>query len=250
MEEQPIVPCTPVHAVCSASVAWQVRQADDDVAHVSSAPVAAQSSAMQQSGGVSQSHLLMNGQAESMRHLEPEAASQHPLQPGRLDHPNSSSNGVLDTDYGGLNSRPLSSRDAEFLGQQTLDFWLNLCICHTLIVEQDKSGGLPVYQVHICLFMHSDAPAFASHLQLMRQLQCYLYLITGSSLVASAGGCNPPIYPVCCLHCHMVCFLRVLGTCRVLLLMRWHLWKVGASWALSLCRGIAPPSRLKCWGMR
>ena len=138
-----------MHALCSTAVVWQARQADGDITHASSAPLAAQGSAAQQSGDFSESRLLMKGQAGNMRHSEPEAASKHSLQPGRQDHPNGSSNGALEGNHGGLDSRGLSSGDAEFLGQQTLDFWLNLCICHTLIVEQDKNGGLPVYQVGI-----------------------------------------------------------------------------------------------------
>ena len=160
--DQQTIPCTPVHAWCSASVVWQARQADSDIAHASSSPLAAQGSAAQQSGAFSESQPLMNGQATSMSHSEPEAASKHCLQPGRQDHPNGSSNGALDRNHGGLDSGGLSSRDAEFLGQQTLDFWLNLCICHTLIVEQDKNGGLPVYQVGICLFILHDALALTS----------------------------------------------------------------------------------------
>ena len=31
-------------------------------------------------------------------------------------------------------------------GQHLLDFWLNVCICHSLIVEQPKNGGLPTFQ--------------------------------------------------------------------------------------------------------
>lgn len=151
-----------MHALYSASAVWQARQADSDIAHASSSPLAAQGSAAQQSGAFSESQPLMNGQARSMSRSEPEAASKHCLQPGRQDHPNGSSNGALDRNHGELVSGGLSSRDAEFLGQQTLDFWLNLCICHTLIVEQDKNGGLPVYQVGICLFILHDALALTS----------------------------------------------------------------------------------------
>lgn len=33
------------------------------------------------------------------------------------------------------------------LGQHMLDFWMVLCLCHTLIVEDGEKGELPVYQV-------------------------------------------------------------------------------------------------------
>eukprot|EP00891_Asterochloris_glomerata_P000836 jgi/Astpho2/836/Aster-00685 len=34
-------------------------------------------------------------------------------------------------------------------GQHLLDFWLNVCICHSLIVEQPKNGGLPTFQASL-----------------------------------------------------------------------------------------------------
>jgi len=93
-----------------------------------------------QSGDFSESQPLMNGQSDSMRRSEP-GAGEDPLQSSRDS--SGGSNGLRDRNGGEVNVG-----DQEFLGQQTLDFWLNLCICHTLIVEQDKNGGLPVYQVH------------------------------------------------------------------------------------------------------
>ena len=41
----------------------------------------------------------------------------------------------------------ISAEDQRLLGQQTLDLWMNLCLCHTLIVEEAKKGEPPVYQV-------------------------------------------------------------------------------------------------------
>lgn len=35
----------------------------------------------------------------------------------------------------------------QLLGSQALDFWTNVCVCHSLIVEEDPKGGLPIYQV-------------------------------------------------------------------------------------------------------
>ena len=34
------------------------------------------------------------------------------------------------------------------LGQHLVDFWTNVCICQSLIIEDNpKAGGLPIYQV-------------------------------------------------------------------------------------------------------
>ncbi len=84
---------------------------------------------------------LMNGQADSVGHSEHESGgdSLHASQHGSRSR---SSNGPKDPGEG-----ENSIGDRELLGQQTLDFWLNLCICHTLIVEQDDNGGPSVYQV-------------------------------------------------------------------------------------------------------
>ncbi len=32
------------------------------------------------------------------------------------------------------------------LGHHLLDFWVNICLCHSLIVEEAEDGGLPIYQ--------------------------------------------------------------------------------------------------------
>ena len=77
----------------------------------------------------------MNGLADSMRRSSAEADS-HPVSTDR------ETNGVR-----ALSSGEISTGDQELLGQQTLDFWLNLCICHTLIVEEAKDGGQSVFQV-------------------------------------------------------------------------------------------------------
>jgi hypothetical protein len=37
-------------------------------------------------------------------------------------------------------------QDASDLGQRALDFWFNLCLCHTLIVEEEENGPIPNYQ--------------------------------------------------------------------------------------------------------
>ena len=33
------------------------------------------------------------------------------------------------------------------LAEDQLEFWTNICLCHSLIVEPNPAGGLPVYQV-------------------------------------------------------------------------------------------------------
>ena len=32
------------------------------------------------------------------------------------------------------------------LGHHLLDFWVNICLCHSLIVEEAEDGGPPIYQ--------------------------------------------------------------------------------------------------------
>lgn len=36
---------------------------------------------------------------------------------------------------------------AMVLGHHLLDFWTNICVCHSLIVHENPQGGLPLYQV-------------------------------------------------------------------------------------------------------
>ncbi len=33
------------------------------------------------------------------------------------------------------------------LAEDQLEFWTNICLCHSLIVEPSPGGGLPVFQV-------------------------------------------------------------------------------------------------------
>ena len=87
------------------------------------------------SGDFSEAQPLMNGQADSMRHTDGSADS-HPVSSDR------ETNGLRASSSG-----EVGTGDQELLGQQTLDFWLNLCICHTLIVEEAKNGGQSVFQV-------------------------------------------------------------------------------------------------------
>ena len=84
----------------------------------------------------------MNGRADNMRRTDAEANS-HPVSSDR------ETNG-----HRAASSGEVGTGDQELLGQQTLDFWLNLCICHTLIVEKAKDGGQSVFQVHQSLDSH------------------------------------------------------------------------------------------------
>lgn len=52
-----------------------------------------------------------------------------------------------DRDPGSRGADSTSAEDQRLLGQQTLDFWMNLCLCHTLIVEEGEKGEPPIYQV-------------------------------------------------------------------------------------------------------
>ncbi len=47
----------------------------------------------------------------------------------------------------GDNGAAASSEDEILMGCQLLDLWMNLCLCHTLIVEDVEKGQPTVYQV-------------------------------------------------------------------------------------------------------
>lgn len=57
----------------------------------------------------------------------------------------------------GLNTRELLEGQVEggeevgvgdaVLGHHVLDFWLCICLCHNLIVQNDPQTGQPLYQV-------------------------------------------------------------------------------------------------------
>lgn len=114
-------------------------QADEDSQQASSPPLSQRGDSSMQSEAFSDARPLMNGHADSMRQPK-HGAGEDPLQPSQ--HSSSRSNGAADR-----GEAEVHVGDQELLGQQTLDFWLNLCICHTLIVEQDKDGGPSVFQV-------------------------------------------------------------------------------------------------------
>ena len=59
----------------------------------------------------------------------------------------------------GLNTRELLEGQVEggeevgvgdaVLGHHVLDFWLCICLCHNLIVQNDPQTGQPLYQVSL-----------------------------------------------------------------------------------------------------
>lgn len=56
--------------------------------------------------------------------------------------PRSETNGSLHNDTGGGRAEA----DPVVLGCHLLDFWINICLCHSLIVEEAEDGGPPIYQ--------------------------------------------------------------------------------------------------------
>ncbi len=51
-----------------------------------------------------------------------------------------------------------ASGDDAQLGQQLMDFWTNICVCHSLISEHHPETGEPLFQV---LFGFSQTHPFA-----------------------------------------------------------------------------------------
>lgn len=65
--------------------------------------------------------------------------------------PRSSTNGSFRNDTGaagGSNGRAEIS--PVVLGCHLLDFWINLCVCHSLIVEEAEDEGPPIFQASSC----------------------------------------------------------------------------------------------------
>ncbi len=116
------------------------RDASEESKQASSAPLSQRGDSSMQPEPFAEAQPLMNGQADSMGHSQHGAGGES-HEPSTHDS-RGSNDGLRDRGRGDV-----SLGDSELLGQQTLDFWLNLCICHTLIVEQDDNGGPSVYQV-------------------------------------------------------------------------------------------------------
>jgi hypothetical protein len=49
--------------------------------------------------------------------------------------------------HAGPNGAAASAQELSLLGRQTLDLWMNLCLCHSLIVDDVEKGQPTVYQV-------------------------------------------------------------------------------------------------------
>lgn len=60
------------------------------------------------------------------------------------ENPKQNAGGAGNTNGGG------GSGDDEarllLLGHHLVDFWCNICLCHSLIVEEAEDGGPPIYQ--------------------------------------------------------------------------------------------------------
>ena len=111
----------------------------------------------------------MNGQADSMRAFG--CGSRQPSSEHRQG--NQRGEGI---EQAGRSVRGTRS----CYGQQTLDFWLNLCICHTLIVEEAKDGGQSVFQV-----LYLDTPLqMSGALQVEPRRSCVRICAPALSLLA------------------------------------------------------------------
>ncbi|BDA48078.1 probable phospholipid-transporting ATPase 7 [Coccomyxa sp. Obi] len=73
-------------------------------------------------------------------------AAQNLAQPSNGDLEATASAPGHDRETGSSDADGSSAEDQRLLGQQTLDFWMNLCLCHTLIVEEGEKGDPPIYQ--------------------------------------------------------------------------------------------------------
>ena len=77
----------------------------------------------------------------------------------------------------GANGGSVSAEEARarllLLGHHLLDFWANICLCHSLIVEEAEDGGPPIYQAGPfapCLPCHDTCAPWAA----MRAPSCRL----------------------------------------------------------------------------
>jgi phospholipid-transporting ATPase len=55
-------------------------------------------------------------------------------------------NGTDNTSAGTIQDRAAAARSAVTLGHHMVDFFTNICLCHSLILEADTTGGQPRYQ--------------------------------------------------------------------------------------------------------
>lgn len=115
-----------------------------------------------------------------------------------------------------------SPEEQRLLGQQTLDFWMNLCLCHTLIVEEGEKGDPPIYQV-------PDVVPFSSPCAVRLCTSCHRLIGRLSEAVAVTQ-----LFPLD----------------RVRRLMKWRWWKEAACWGLNSWPGTELRSPSACKDMR
>lgn len=59
------------------------------------------------------------------------------------------------------------------LGHHMLDFWTNICVCHSLIVHDNPQGGLPLYQVRVLVVVRfHHACVVSKHTQTHTPVAC------------------------------------------------------------------------------
>ena len=65
------------------------------------------------------------------------------------------------------------------LGHHLVDFWCNICLCHSLIVEEAEDGGPPIYQARAAGLLSWRSQLACS------VMSCREYL----GMHSSRGGC-------------------------------------------------------------
>lgn len=65
---------------------------------------------------------------------------------GAVSSPLGQTNGLTNGEAQEPRGRRGGAGDAQ-LGQQLLDFWINICVCHSLISEAHPETGEPIFQV-------------------------------------------------------------------------------------------------------
>lgn len=65
---------------------------------------------------------------------------------GAVPYPLGQTNGLTNGEAEEHRGRRGGPGDAQ-LGQQLLDFWINICVCHSLISEAHPETGEPIFQV-------------------------------------------------------------------------------------------------------
>ena len=125
---------------------------------------------------------------------------------------------------GQSNGKP--EADLVVLGCHLVDFWINIALCQSLIVEAAEDDGPPIYQV--CNTMPGP---------FMICFHCIGSECMGCLCSAHIAQVRVSVHAPCCwggqgITCPDT--LMAVAWCRVRHQMRWRWWKEGGSWALSL----------------